>query len=174
MRFPVKRFTIRGLLIAIGVIARLLALPDPWRVMAFALSIPCLALFYAWWLHTHGLVGMAGFCFWTSAILINVLYVALRMFPGLRLLLLCMAWHFLFLPTLAAFGITWATLNAENAEDSRHSSSRDWLIVFVLTLMPLLTAGTALPFQLRFLMISSLPRRGMVLPRGRLISPVSI
>jgi hypothetical protein len=72
MGLPLQRFTIRGLLIAIAVIAGVLAIPDPWRVIACALSIPCLSLLYGRWLYAHGLIGMAVFCFWTSAILINL------------------------------------------------------------------------------------------------------
>jgi hypothetical protein len=152
MRFPLERFTIRGLLIAIAIIAGLLALPDPWRVIVFAFSIPCLALIYARRLHAHGLLGMAGFCLWTSATLINVLYVAGSIFPGLHLSLLCMVWLVLILPTLASFGIAWARLITRRDGDRRNTSFRAWLSVFALTLMPVVTAGTAWPFQLRFLM----------------------
>ncbi len=152
MWFPVERFTIRGLLIAIGIIAGLLALPDPWRVIAFALSLPCLALLYARWLHAQDLLGISGVCFWTSAILINVSYAVLSISPGLHLHLLFMAWFVLFLPTLAGFGIAWARLTTRRDGDRRYSSSRAWLSVLALTLMPLVTAGTALPFQLRFLL----------------------
>ncbi len=152
MRMPHVQFTIRGLLIAIGVIAGLLALPDPWRVFAFALSLPCLALLYARWLYAQGLLGNAGFCFWIPAIFINVLYTILSIIPGLHLLLLCVAWFALVLPTLAGFGIAWARLAIRSDGDSRYSPSRAWLSVLALTLMPLVTAGTAWPFQLRFLM----------------------
>jgi hypothetical protein len=152
MELPLQRFTIRGLLIAIAVIAGVLAIPDPWRVIALALSIPCLSLLYGRWLHAHGLIGMAGFCFWTSAIFINVLYVVASICPELHLLLLCMAWFVLVLPTLAGFGIAWSRLTSARDGDRRQSSSRAWLSVFALTLLPLVTAGTAWPFQLRFLM----------------------
>jgi hypothetical protein len=152
MRLPFQRFTIRGLLIAIGVIAGLLALPDPWRVIAFALSLPCLALLYARWLHAQGLLVIAEFCFWILAILINILYVSLSVFPGLHLLLLYIAWLVLVLPTLAGFGIVWARLTTGGDGVSQTSSSRTWLSVIALTLMPLVAARTAWPFQLRFLM----------------------
>jgi hypothetical protein len=152
MRLPFPQFTIRSLSITIAVIAGMLALPDPWRGIAFALSLPCLALFYARWLDAQGLWGIAGICFWIMAILINVLYATLSIHPGLHLLLLCVAWFVLVLPTLAGFGIAWARLATRGDGDRRHTPTRAWLSVIVLTLMPLVTAGTAWPFQLRFLM----------------------
>src|SRR4051794_38614772 len=112
MRLPRVRFTIRSLLIAIGGIAGLLALPDPWRFIVITLSIPCLALLSARWLQGNGRLGMAGICFWTLAVSINALYAVLSAFPGIHLALLCMAWLVLVLPTLAGFGIAWAKLTA--------------------------------------------------------------
>ena len=152
MRFPLGRFTIRCCLIAIGIVAGMLALPDPWRVVAFALSIPCLALLYARWLHSQGLLGVAGFCFWALAILINVLYAVCSAFPGIHLYFLFVAWFFLVLPTLAAFGIAWASLASGDKGDRRHSASHAWWFVIALTPMPAMTAVTAWPFQVRFLM----------------------
>src|SRR4051812_3179966 len=101
MKLPRVRYTIRSMLIAIGVIAGLLALPDPWQIIAFALSLLCLTLLYAHWLHSKELLGIAGGCFWVIAIVSNCGYVVLSSWPGLHLDLLIMVWLVLLLPVLA-------------------------------------------------------------------------
>lgn len=152
MPFPVKRITIRSLMIAIAVIAGLLALPEPWPITAVAFSFPCMSLRYASWLHAHGQLRMARICFWTTAILINGAYSACSVVPGIHLVLLCMAWFPIVLPTLAGFGIAWGRLASRGVGERRQSTLCLALAVFALTVMPLVTALTAWPSQLTFLM----------------------
>jgi hypothetical protein len=53
-------FTIRGLMIAVVIVAGMLALPAGWLEVAAVLSLPCLALFAAWRLLLGGPGDAAG------------------------------------------------------------------------------------------------------------------
>lgn len=152
MRLAARRFTIRSVMIAIGLIAGLLALPGPWQIIIIAFCFPCLAMAYARRLDSQGLLRVAGICFWSLAILINGVYCACSVLPGIHLLLLDMAWLVFVLPTLTGFGVAWARLVSARHGQRRYVSSRAWLSVIALTLMPLVTAATAWPFQMTFLM----------------------
>ena len=83
------QFTIRSLMIAVVIVAGLLALPDELRGIAAVLSLPCLALFTAWRLLVGGHRRLAATCFWSLAIPVNVLCVALCASPGMLSLGLC-------------------------------------------------------------------------------------
>ena len=151
---PMKpTFTIRGLMIAVGVVAASLALPAPAMAMAAWLLFVGSAEFLAWWLHSRDLPGMAGLCFWIPATLVNGLYLALSLSPvGLLPEMLCLAWLLLVLPTLLGFGIAWARLATRGDGDRQAPTSRAWASAAAMILMPLVTAWTVWPFQVRFLL----------------------
>lgn len=159
MRSISGRFTIRSLMIAVAVSAGLLALPVRWGVfslqlgiLALALSPPVLAVLYAGWLHANGHLRIAGRFFWISAIATNVLYVTSCAFPGFHVVMLVAAWFLYALPTLGGFGMAWATLTEGGGGGHQATTSRAWLAVIALTMIPLATAWTAWPSYLRFLM----------------------
>ncbi len=145
------RFTIRGLMIAVIVAALAMALPGASRVVVAALGVPCLALFAARWLFWRGRRRIAGFCFWGPGLVANVLYIALTIVPGEYMpFLLGIAWFVLVGPSLAGFGVTWAILGAAEGV-SRRRSALAWCSVFLLSIMPYVTAATVWPLRLAFL-----------------------
>jgi hypothetical protein len=145
------QFTIRGLMIAVVIVASLLALPGGWREVAAVLSLPCLALFVAWRLLRGGYRRLAAVAFWGPAIPVNVLFAALCASAGMHSAALFMIWLFVILPTLAAFGATWAVLATRRGAISRPARRWAWMWVIALAVMPGVTSGTVWPFRLRFL-----------------------
>jgi hypothetical protein len=144
-------FTIRSLMIAVVIVAGLLALPRGLREFTAALSLPLLALFAAGRLQDGGHRRLAAIAFWGLGIPVNVLFAVLCASPGMLSVGLFILWLFIALPTLAAFGATWAALETR-WEGSSHPLCRlPWTWVVVLAVMPGVTAWTVWPFRLKFL-----------------------
>jgi hypothetical protein len=152
---PTLRFTIRGFMIAVLVIAVLLALPGEWRVAVATLSpllLPCLAVVTAQRLLLRGRRRPAGICFWVPAVLVNLLFAVLCIDPGSLLpAVLFLVGVCVVMPTLAGFGVAWAILATRIGVAARRSPAVAWLSVIVLAVMPVATAWTLWPFRLVFL-----------------------
>jgi hypothetical protein len=147
------RFTIRGLMIAVAIMAGLLALPGGLSVLGAALCFTALALYTAWRLQTRGQRRLVGFCFGSLALLTNVSYTALCIAPEFaRLVLLFLVWLLVLGPSLSEFGIAWANLVARQISASPRPNGTAWLLVFALTIIPAVTVLTVWPLRLGFLM----------------------
>jgi hypothetical protein len=145
------QFTIQGLMIAVAIVAGLLALPGGWRVAAAALSVPCLAVLAARRLFLGRSHRLAAITFWGLALPVNVLFAALSVLPGMHSFVLLLIWLFVILPTLLAFGTTWAAMSTRR-EGVPHPSRRwVWSCFIALAVMPGVTAWTTWPFHLTFL-----------------------
>jgi hypothetical protein len=152
MRLPRVRFTIRGLLIAVVVIAGLLALPGRWGVLAILLFLMCLSVITARWLFLQGNRRLAAFGFWIPAILVNLLFAASCVSPEIYFLgSLTLAWLLIVMPSIAGFGITWALLAIRRGEARRRSRSVAWLSVIATSLMPVVMVWSHWPLHLAFL-----------------------
>jgi hypothetical protein len=138
-------------MIAVAILAGVLALPGGLREVAFLLSIPCLSLIAAWRLLLGGHRRLAAIAFWGLAIPINVLFAFACAFPGMLSGGLLLIWLFVILPTLAAFGATWAELTTRRPGVPHYSCRLAWTWVIGLAVMPGVTAWTVWPFRLRFL-----------------------
>jgi hypothetical protein len=151
MKLPRVRFTIRGLMIAVVVVAGLFAMPGNWRVLSMALASSCLAPLAAWWIHSRRHRRIAAFCFWAPAIAANASYVALCISPtGWLPIFLFGAWMLLILPTTLAFGVSWASLVSRGAEGKRSPAWFASAAVIVLSFLPSATALTLWPLRLAF------------------------
>jgi hypothetical protein len=183
MRLPQVRFTIRGLMIAVAILAGLLALPDGLREVAAALSpLSCLALFTAWRLLSRGYRRLAGACFWGLAIVANVLLAAFCVVPKFEsLVVLFLVWLFILLPTIAGLGSAWAILATREVAATRRVSGLAWLSVVVLSVMPGVTVWTGWPLHLAFLMARPALERladevaaGQAIPSPRWVGPFRV
>lgn len=155
MPLPAYRFTIRSLMIGIAILAGVLALYVWLREAAAVLSLPCLALFMAWRLLVGGHRRLAAIAFWGLAIPANVLFAAVCASPGSVSTALFYLWLFVIMPTLAGFGATWAVLATRGEVAPHRSRQWAWLWVIGLVVMPGVTAWTAWPFRLEFLVARS-------------------
>jgi hypothetical protein len=110
MHLGSDKFTIRGLMIMVVVVAGMVALPGGWRELAAVLSLPCLAIFVVPRLLRGGDRRLAAVYFWGPEIAVNVVFAAVCASAGVQSMALFLIWPFVILPTLAAFGATWAVL----------------------------------------------------------------
>ena len=165
------QFTIRSLMIAVVIVAGLLARPDELRGVAAVLSLPCLGLFTAWRLLLGGHRRLAATCFWSLAIPVNVLYLALCAVPGMLSVALFFIWLFVIMPMLVGFGAVWSVLVARRGRVTHHSRQSAWMWVIALAVMPGVTAWTVWPFRLRFLTArSALERVADQIAAGQAVS----
>jgi hypothetical protein len=165
------QFTIRGLMIAVLIVAGVLALPGGWREVATVLSLPCLAVFAARRLLLGGHRRLAAIGFWSLAIPVNVVFAASCASPGMLSVGLFFIWLFIVLPMLAGFGATWAVLAMRREGVSHRSRRRVWMWVIALAVMPGVTSWTVWPFRLRFLAArSSLERVADQIEAGQVVS----
>src|SRR5437867_2501274 len=99
MRLPRVRFTIRSLMIAVVIVAGLLVVPEPWRMLVLGVSCVGVPLSGAQWLLFRRQRRLAAFCFWVLAILINVLYAVACVYPdSYGLIFLGIGWVFIITP----------------------------------------------------------------------------
>jgi hypothetical protein len=145
------QFTIQSLMIAVVIGAGLLALPRGLREVTAVLSLPLLAVYLAGRLLDGGHRRLAAIGFWGLAIPVNFLFVAFCASPGMLSVGLFFLWLFVILPTLAAFGATWAVLETRWAGGPHPLCRLAWTWVVALAVMPGVTAWTVWPFRLRFL-----------------------
>ncbi len=148
---PRVRFTLRSMMAAVAAIAGLLALPTWLQQFVAVVSLPCLAIFSACRLVAKRRRRLAAVCFWTLAILANVLFAVISVYPGMISVLLLLAWCVIFLPTLAGFGVAWAVAATPEAAAQQSPRRGAWAWVVALSVMPGITAWTAWPFHLAFL-----------------------
>lgn len=154
MRLRGIRFTIRGLMIAIGIVAGLLALANRYGVIVLALSLPCLGVFGAEWLVFRGHRQLAACGFWTLASLINLLYAASCVAPDVYLLIpFFFGWLIIVAPTIGGLGSAWARLATRQGAAPRRSPPAAWVSVIALCLLPLVTLLTFWPLRLAFLTV---------------------
>jgi hypothetical protein len=152
MRGPRVRFTIRSLMIAIGVMAVLLILPSGWGITVIALSLSCLILIAGQWLVFRGHRHLAAFGFWFLAILINGLYAAACIAPNLYLLILVLlGWLVIVISTIMGLGAAWATLSTREGAVPRRSIPAAWSSFLGLAVLPALTLSTFWPLHIAFL-----------------------
>ena len=94
----------------------------------------------------------AKFGFWSTAIAVNILYVACCVAPDLYFILpLFLAWLFIFAPTVGGFGAAWARLATREDAVPRRTPPTAWAAVIILSVMPLITLCTFWPLHLAFL-----------------------
>jgi hypothetical protein len=155
VRPPVWRFTIRSVMIVVAILAGVLALPPGPREVAAVLSVPCLAFFGAWRLWVGGHRRLAAIVFWSLAIAANIVFAAFCASPGMVSVALLVLWLFVVMPSLVAFGATWAELTTGRGGVSDPSRRLAWRWVIALAVMPGMTAWTVWPFRLRFLTVRS-------------------
>jgi hypothetical protein len=141
------RFSIRAFMIAIAIIAGWLALPD---YSGRLLAVPALALLAAWWLLSRGHRRTAGMCFGCLATAANVLITVVCAFPSGSLPALFGL--VIVLPTIAGFGVAWATLVQRQLPEPRQFGQAAWRWVATLLVLPVVTVWSAWPFRLEFLM----------------------
>jgi hypothetical protein len=150
-RTPGARFTIRGFMIAIAILAGVLALPGGWREVGAALSLLWLALFAARRILVAGNRRLAATVFASLAIAANVLCVCVCASPGMESFVMFMLWLFILLPTLGGFGAVWVVLATRGGVGPHRSRRLAWAWVMALAVMPGVTCWSAWPFRLRFL-----------------------
>ncbi len=145
------QFTIRGLMIAVLIVAGVLALPLRSRWVAVVMLPLCLALFAAWFILVGRRRRLAAIAFWGLAIPVNILFAAACTVPGLLSLVLLYLWFFVVLPTLAGFGAVWAVLATWPGSVPQRSFGWAWIGVIALAVLPGVTSFTIWPFRLSFL-----------------------
>jgi hypothetical protein len=133
------------------IVAGVLALPRGLREIAALLSVPCVAVFAARRLLLEGHQRLAAIAFWGLALPVNVLFAALCVIPGMLSFVLLVIWLFIILPTLAAFGTTWAALLTRRGAVPHPSRRWVWICFIALAVIPGVTAWTVWPSHLTFL-----------------------
>lgn len=152
MSLPRPQFTIRTGMIAVAATAGLLIALSDWLSRLVLLTFSLVAAFGARWLVCAGHRRAAAVGFWGLGVVFNALLAAActypdyMLVPGLFLACLCIV-----VPTLAGFGVAWAVLATRDSAIPRRSLSATGLLVFALTVMPLVTVTTLWPLRLAFL-----------------------
>ncbi len=134
-------------MIAVAILAGILALPGGLREVAPLLSIPCLSLIASRRLLLGGHRRLAAIVFWGLAIPVNVLFAFFCTSAGMLSFGLVLIFLFVIMPTLAAFGATWAVLATRREGVPHHSRRLAWMWVFALMVMLGVTAWTVWPFR---------------------------
>ncbi|MGC8641049.1 MAG: hypothetical protein ACP5XB_14385 [Isosphaeraceae bacterium] len=125
MQLPRIRFTIRGLMVAIAIVAGLLALARWCGVIVFVGCFPCLALVGAQWPVFHGLRRPAACGFWTLAAVMNLLYLAACLAPDIYLCMaLFLGWFVIVAPMVGGFGSASAWTSAGDGNTERRIETR--------------------------------------------------
>jgi hypothetical protein len=154
MRMPRWRFTIKSLMIAIGLVAGLLALPSSWRELAIALvlAIASLPVIGAWWLVHRGYRRFAKWSFCVLATSINVMYVAACVAPEFYVVTpLFLGWLVIILPVLVGLGSAWAMLSKKDGPVRNRHQTAIAVSVLVFAVLPALTLWTFWPLDVAFL-----------------------
>ncbi len=125
MRRSRAQFSIKSMMIIVGVVAVVLAIPSDSRALVPYLGFPCLAVFAAHWIVLRERRRLAACCFGGLAIGINSLYAGACVYPHYMLLpALFLGWMFIVVPTLAGLGAAWASLAAREDAVPRLSSEK--------------------------------------------------
>lgn len=139
-------------MVAVAVVAVLFALPGGWGVMGALLLFPFACLFAGQWLVDRGLrrAAASGFC--AVALLANFAFAAFCVAPDSYVLLaVSLSWPFIVLPACAGLGVPWAILSSRGTPPRRQASPAPGILVFGMTVLPLLTLATFWPLYLAFL-----------------------
>jgi hypothetical protein len=148
---PTAGFTIRGLMVLIAIAACLLAMPTLISV-GILLASPLVAPFLARRMFARGQRKPAAYCFGAFAAAINVFYVTSCFTPIYdAIVCLCMGWAILVIAPTVALGWSWASLASAADAFPRRSPVFAWLVVLLVTVMPLVTLWTLWPIRLLFL-----------------------
>jgi hypothetical protein len=151
MRVPSIRFTIRGLMIAVVVVACLLALANRYGVIVLAFSLACLGVIGAEWLVFRGHRRFAALGFWTLATVTNLAYAAVSVAPDIYLVGLLFLGLLVIMPPVTGLGVAWARLASRQVASPRRSPRFPWLSVIALCVLPLVTLLTFWPLHVAFL-----------------------
>ena len=109
------RFTIQSLIIAVVIAAGLLTLPPVWSVPLIAMACPVVAFVSAQRQLARGSRRLSAIWFSVAAILSNLMYAALCIYP-ISFVLTGLVIELLFIiPTILSFGCAWATMTTRNS-----------------------------------------------------------
>jgi hypothetical protein len=148
---PASAFTIRGLMVLIAMAACLLAMPTLISV-GILLASPLIAPFLARRMVARRQRKPAAYCFGAFAATINVFYITSCFSPIYNAIVcLCVGWAILVIAPTVALGSAWASLATAADAAPRRSPIFAWILVVLLTVMPLVTLWSLWPIRLLFL-----------------------
>ncbi len=151
MRYPRFRWSIRGIMIAVVLVALPLAMPGDTKIVAGFLSITCIGILSAVWMAFRGYRRAAAYSFAVLTAAANISYAAGCIFPSSYLLIpLYFGWVFVVAPTLFILGAAWADIATRATAQPRRNPALAWSFVLILTCLPLVTAVTLWPLHLAF------------------------